>query len=224
MHISEGILPLTLAAGTTAVAVPVVAKGVIEIKKKVDKDPAVKPLVGLVAAAVFVVSALPIPVPISGTVAHPTGIAIAAIILGPWAAATVTGVVLMLQALFMAHGGISSWGANTLNMGVFGALAAYGVYRLARETNLPLWVGLALAGALGDLVTYFGTAGTLALALAFDESVLAVAGTIFVLFLPTQIPLAILEALFTVGLFNFIRERRPDLAVRMGLPAPSTGA
>lgn len=218
MHISEGILPLELAIGTTAAAAPFVAKGIQDIKNKVDKDPSVKPLVGLVSAAVFVVSALPIPVPISGTTAHPTAIAIAAIILGPWAAATVTGVVLALQALFMAHGGVSSWGANTLNMGVFGALAAYGAYLAARQVGLPLWVGLAAAGALGDLVTYFGTAATMAVALAGDQSIALVTAGIFVAFLPTQIPLAFLEALFTVGLFNFIRERRPDLAARMGLP------
>ena len=219
MHISEGILPLEVAVVTTAAAVPFVAKGVAEIKKKVDKDPSVKPLIGLVSAAVFVVSALPIPVPISGTTAHPTAIAIAAIILGPWAAATVTGVVLMLQALFMAHGGLTTWGANTLNMGVFGALAAFVAYHAVRRSGLPLWVGLALAGGLGDLVVYFGTAATMAVALHGERSIVEVTLAIFAAFMPTQLPLAILEALFTVGLFNFILERRPDLAARLGLPA-----
>lgn len=221
MHISEGILPLQVAAATTTVAVPFVAKGIQDLKAKVDKDPSIKPLVGLVSAAVFVVSALPIPVPIAGTTAHPTAIAIAAIILGPWAAALVTGVVLGLQALFMAHGGISSWGANTMNMGVFGAWVAYLTYLAVRRSGLPLWVGLAAAGALGDLVTYFGTAAVMAFALAGDQGVVAATAAIFVAFMPTQLPLAVLEALFTVGLFNFIRERRPDLAARMGLPARS---
>ena len=218
MHISEGILPLTVAGVSTAAALPFVAKGVADIRKRVATEPATKPLVGLVAAAVFVVSALPIPVPLAGTTAHPTGIAIAAVILGPWAAATITGVVLGLQALFMAHGGLSSWGANTFNMGVLGAFSAYAAYRLVRASGLPLWLGLGLAGALGDLVTYLGTAVTMAVALAGEQSLVAVAGLIFVAFLPTQVPLAALEALFTVGLFNFIRERRPDLAAKMGLP------
>lgn len=219
MHISEGILPLQIAAGTTAIAVPFVAKGIRDLKVKVEQDPSVKPLLGLVSAAVFVVSALPIPVPIAGTTAHPTAIAVASIVLGPWAAALVTGVVLALQALFMAHGGISSWGANTMNMGIFGAWVAYTSYVVARKTGMPLWVGLAAAGALGDLVTYFGTSATMAVALAGDQSVVAATLAIFAAFMPTQLPLAVLEALFTVGLFNFIRERRPDLAARMGLPA-----
>ncbi len=218
MHISEGILPLQIVAGTTGATVPFIAKGIRDIKAKVEQDPAVKPLVGLVSAAVFVISALPVPSPLAGVAAHPTAIAIAAIILGPWAAATVTGVVLMLQALLMAHGGISAWGANTLNMGVLGAWAAYAVYWLTRRGGLPLWAGLALAGALGDVVTYLATSATMAVALAGWESVVAVTLSIFALFLPSLVVLVSLEVLFTVGLFNFIRERRPDLAERMGLP------
>jgi len=217
MHISEGILPLGLAAATTVAAVPFVAKGVQEIKKKVDADPSVKPLIGLISAAVFVISSLPLPAP-SGTSAHPTAIAIAAIILGPWAAVAVTGVVLMLQALFMAHGGVSAWGANTLDMGVFGGFMAFGVYQAVRHSGLPLWVALGLAGALGDLVTYFGTSMVMALALAGERSILGVGLTIFAAFLPSLVALVLLEILFTVGLFNFIRERRPDLAARMGMP------
>ncbi len=227
MHISEGILPLHIAVGSTAATVPFIAKGIRDVKAKVDEDPAVKPLVGLVSAAVFVISALPVPSPLAGVAAHPTAIAIAAIILGPWAAATVTGVVLMLQALLMAHGGVSAWGANTLNMGILGAWAAYGVYWLTRRGGLPLWAGLALAGALGDLVTYLATSATMALALAGEQSFVTVTLGIFALFLPSLVVLVGLEVLFTVGLFNFIRERRPDLAERMGLPgagAASAGA
>ncbi|MHB1006281.1 MAG: energy-coupling factor ABC transporter permease [Chloroflexota bacterium] len=217
MHISEGILPLQLAAGTTAVTLPFIAKGVQSIKQRVEKDPSVKPLIGLISAAVFVISALPLPAP-TGTSAHPTAIAIAAIILGPWAAVTVTGVVLLMQALFMAHGGISAWGANTLNMGVFGGFVALGIYHLLRRTGAPLWLALGFAGALGDLVTYFMTSLTMALALAGDRSISQVTLAIFAAFLPSLAALLPLEVLFTVGLFNFVRERRPDLAERMGLP------
>ncbi|MDA8219926.1 MAG: energy-coupling factor ABC transporter permease [Dehalococcoidales bacterium] len=222
MHISEGILPLQLAAGTTAVTIPFVAKGVQSIKQRVDRDPSVKPLIGLVSAAVFVISALPLPAP-TGTSAHPTAIAIAAIILGPWAAAAVTGVVLMMQALFMAHGGISAWGANTMNMGIFGAFLAYGTYHLARRLNAPLWLSLGLAGALGDLITYLMTSATMALALAGDRSILTVTVAIFAAFLPSLAVLLPLEVLFTVGLFSFVRERRPDLAERMGMTGTGVG-
>ncbi|MHB1133171.1 MAG: energy-coupling factor ABC transporter permease [Chloroflexota bacterium] len=216
MHISEGVLPAGVAAVTAIAAAPFVAKGVADIKKKVEEDPKVMPLVGLVSAAVFVVSVMPLPAP-TGTSAHPTAIAIAAIILGPWAAAFVTAIVLGLQALLLAHGGVTTLGANVLNMGVFGAFTAYFVYRLFRDTGLPLWVGLVLAGGLGDLVTYLGTSVTMGVALGGEQWFSFSLG-VFVAFLPVQIVLVPLDALFTLGLFNFIRERRPDLAERLGLP------
>ncbi|MCL4534872.1 MAG: energy-coupling factor ABC transporter permease [Bacteroidetes bacterium] len=217
MHIAEGILPLTWAAANTAVALPFVLKGARDIKARAEAEPGVKPLMGLMGAAVFVVSALPIPVPISGTCSHPTGIGMAAILLKPLPAATITGVVLLFQALLMAHGGLTTWGANVFNMGVIGAFAGYGAFAALRRLGLPLWAGAAAAGALADLATYGGAALTLALALHGEQSVWTVWLAIFAAFMPTQVPLAFLEAAVTAGMVNFVVSRRPDIAARMGL-------
>lgn len=215
MHISEGVLPLVHAAAYTAVVMPVLAKGVLEIKRKVKEEGhPFKALVGLTGAVVFVVSALAIPVPIAGTCAHPTGIALAAIFLGPWIAALVASIALLLQALFMAHGGLTTWGANTLNMGIVAGFASFGCFRMLRAWGRPLW-GAALAGLVGDLVTYFGTAWVMAVALASGSQIPAATGMVFVAFLPTQIPLAILEAIFTAATLDFIRRRRPDIIARL---------
>ena len=215
MHISEGILPLGQAAVYTAVAIPFLAKGVLEVKRKVKEEGNdFKALVGLAGSVVFVVSALAIPVPIAGTCAHPTGIGLAAILLGPWIAALIAGISLLLQALFLAHGGLTTWGANTLNMGIVAGFAAYGCFRLLRACGWPLW-GAALAGLVGDLVCYFGTAWVMAVALASGSQILPATGMIFVAFLPTQIPLAILEAICTAAAVDFIRRRRPDIITRL---------
>ncbi len=219
MHISEGILPLTWAAANTAAALPFVVAGARNIRKKAETEPEVKPLMGLMGAAVFVVSALPIPVPIAGTCSHPTGVGMAAIFLKPLPAAAVTAVVLLFQALLMAHGGLTTWGANVFNMGVLGAFVAYGAFSGLRRLGLPLWVGAAAAGGLGDLVTYAGTALTLALALHGDQAVGTVWLAIFAAFLPTQLPLAVLEAAITAGMVGFVASRRPDIAARVGLGA-----
>lgn len=217
MHISEGVLPLTWAAASTAASLPLILKGTREVKKKIQVEPSVKPLIGLMGAAIFVVSALAIPVPIAGTAAHPTGVGMAAILIGPFPTAVVSAIVLLFQALFLAHGGLTTWGANTLNMGFLGAFSGYGVYLAARSLGWPLWVRGALAGAVGDLATYAGTALTMSLALHGDRSVLDVWTAIFLAFMPTQIPLAALEAFLTAGMLNFVLGRRPDLAVRLGL-------
>lgn len=215
MHISEGILPLVWAAATTAVAVPFVIKGARDIKRQAEKEPAIKPMMGLMGAVVFAVSALPIPVPIAGTSAHPTGVGMAALFIKPFPTAAVTAVVLLFQAVLMAHGGITTWGANTLNMGVIGAFAGYGAFHLALRLRLPLWAGAAAAGAVGDLATYGGTALTMALAIHGEQPVGNVFLAVFGAFLPTQIPLAVLEAVLTAGMLNFMIGRRPDIVARL---------
>jgi cobalt/nickel transport system permease protein len=221
MHISEGLLPAAWAAAHVAASVPFLAKGVADIKRHTTQHPETKPLYGLVGAAVFVISALPIPVPIAGTCAHPTGVGMAAILIRPFPATVLTGIVLAFQALLMGHGGVTTWGANVFNMGVLGAFAGYGAYAGMRRAGLPLWSAAAAAGAVSDIATYAGTALSLALALHGDQPVWVVWAAIATAFVPTQLPLAILEALVTAGMVGFIVERRPDIAARIGLaPRP----
>jgi cobalt/nickel transport system permease protein len=217
MHIAEGILPLTWSIATTAAAVPFIARGAQQMQTEATKDPSKKPLYGLIGAAVFVLSALPIPVPIAGTCSHPTGIGMAAILIKPFPAAAITVVALLIQALFMAHGGLTTLGANTLHMGVAGAFASYFIFVTLRRLHVRLWISAAAAGAVADLATYGATALTLGLALHGDQPWLPVVGTIFAAFMPTQIPLAILEAVITAGMVNFIVSRRPDIAINLGL-------
>lgn len=147
----------------------------------------------------------------------------AAILIKPFPAVAITAVVLMFQALLMAHGGITTWGANTLNMGVVGAFGGYGIFRLLVGVRMPAWIGAAAAGATADLATYAGTALSMALALHGEQSVWTVWLAIFVAFLPTQVPLAILEAIVTVGMLNFVLGRRPDIAARLGLLKQARG-
>ncbi len=217
MHLSEGILPASWAAANYAVAVPVVLAGAARIKKMSAKCPAARPLLGLMGAGVFVISALPIPVPISGTCAHPTGVGLAAIILGPLPTAAITMVVLLIQALFMAHGGISTLGANTLNMGIIGAGTGYAAFVLCKWMKLPLAASAFAAGFLADISTYAATAGSMALALHGDTPINAAWLTIALAFVPTQLPLAVLEGIVTAGVITFIRERRPDILASLGL-------
>jgi cobalt/nickel transport system permease protein len=141
----------------------------------------------------------------------------AAILIGPLPTTVITAIVLLFQALFMAHGGLTTWGANTVNMGILGTFAAFGAFLGARRLGLPIWVGGALAGIIADLVTYAGTALTMSLALHGERGIFDVTAMIFAAFLPTQIPLAILEGALTAIMVNFVVSRRPDIAGRLGL-------
>lgn len=215
MHISEGILPFGWAALWLGAALPFVGYGLYRLKKMSADDLSFKPLVGLMAAVVFIISLMPVPVPTAGTCSHPAGTGISAILVGPSISVVIAGAALLLQALFLAHGGLSTWGANTLSMGVAGSFAAYSAFRALRRMRLNLAGSAFIAGLLADWATYIMTSAELALGIGGDAAFLPVFWKIFIAFIPTQLPLGILEGAMTAGMVVLLHARRPDLLVRM---------
>lgn len=211
MHISEGVLPAPWAVLWFAVAAPFFYRGLRELKDLQARDPRFTPLVGLIGAAVFVISCMPIPVPTAGTCSHPCGTGLAAIVLGPALTVVITAAALLLQALFLAHGGLTTLGANIVSMGVVGAFCGYGIFRLSRRLGLSWAVSAFLAGLISDWATYTATSFELASALHGTASMGRLFSAILVAFIPTQLPLGILEGFLTAGAYGFIRSRRPEL-------------
>src|SRR5688572_21083579 len=108
-------------------------------------------------------------------------------------------IVLVFQALLLAHGGITTLGANAFSMAVVGPWVAFGVYALCRRLGGGLSVGVFLAAALADLSTYCTTA--VQLAIAHPDPTSGVPGALaefIAIFAGTQIPLAVSEGLLTV--------------------------
>jgi cobalt/nickel transport system permease protein len=217
MHISEGILPFNWAALWFAVALPFVAYGIKRLKELSKEDMSFKPLVGLMAAIVFVVSLMPIPIPTAGTCSHPGGTAIPAILVGPWISILVTGVALLIQALFFAHGGLSTWGADVLSMGVMGAFAGLGVFRLLRKFKAGLGLSAFFAGMISDWAIYLTTSVELASGIKGDEPFWPLFSKIVIAFVPTQLPLGIVEGAMTAGMVTLLYRRRADLLVKLGV-------
>jgi cobalt/nickel transport system permease protein len=215
MHIADGIIPFSWAAVWYAIALPFIALGLRRMQALAADDFAMKPLVGLIAAIVFIVSCMPVPVPFVGTCSHPSGTGIAAILLGPLVAVPVAVAALLLQALFLAHGGLSTLGANVLAMGIVGSFAAYAVFRGARHLGVGLGVAGFCAGLAADWATYLTTSAELALGLQGTESFFSLFSTIALAFLPTQLPLGILEGAMTAGVVVMLSRKRPDLLVKM---------
>lgn len=217
MHLAEGILPLKWAAVWYAVAVPFVAKGINDVKKKAAKIPGFKPLLGLMAAAVFIISCMPVPVPTAGTCSHPCGTGISAILLGPVMSILITSVALFIQALFLAHGGITTWGADVVSMGIAGSFAAFFTFKILRRFKVSLFMSGFAAGLLADWATYTMTSFELASALHGTKGLLQLFITILVAFIPTQLPLGILEGFLTGGMIAFVAKRRPDILNALSL-------
>ncbi len=215
MHISEGILPFPWAAFWYLALAPFVALGVRHLNAISREDLSLKPLVGLLAAVVFIISCMPIPVPTAGTCSHPCGTGVAAILVGPLVSVLIAAVSLLIQGLFLAHGGLSTLGANTFSMGVVGSFAGWLAFRGSRRLGGSLAVSGFMAGLLADWATYAATAGILSLGIRGEASFTPLFVKVVLAFLPTQLPLGILEGVITAGMVTLLYRKRPDLLVKM---------
>ncbi|NTV63038.1 MAG: energy-coupling factor ABC transporter permease [Oscillochloris sp.] len=204
MHIMEGFLPPVWCLVWFAVAVPFWVIGLRRINHLVAEKPEARLLLGLAGAYAFVLSALKIP-SVTGSSSHPTGTGLGAVLFGPAVMSVLGTVVLLFQALLLAHGGLTTLGANAVSMAIVGPLVAWAIWRALKD-HAPSWLTIFLAAALADLATYVVT--SVQLALAFPDPVggfvasFAKFGTIFAI---TQIPLAISEGILTVLIFNALQ-------------------
>lgn len=217
MHISEGILPLSWSLFWFAVTAPFLAFGLKELARRSKLDLSTKPLAGMVAAMVFVISCMPIPIPTAGTCSHPCGTGLAAVLLGPTVGVLVAAVALMIQALFLSHGGISTWGANLFAMGVIGSFAGYMAFRTLRFCGAGLVVSAFAAGLIADWATYTATAIILAAGISGESPFWPLLVKIVIAFVPTQLPLGVIEGAISAGVVSMLSRKRPDLLARTAL-------
>ncbi len=209
MHIMEGFLPVGWAVFWWVVALPFFSWGLRSLVKITRENPELKLLLALAGAFSFVLSALKIP-SVTGSCSHPTGTGLGAVLFGPLPMTVLGSLVLVFQAVLLAHGGLTTLGANAFSMAIAGPWVAYAVYQLfARVGKQKL--GVFLAAALGDLVTYVVTSLQLALAFpAASGGFLAAFAKFAGIFALTQIPLAISEGLLTVLVWNWLQSYAAD--------------
>jgi cobalt/nickel transport system permease protein len=204
MHVAEGFLPMSWAGFWWIICLPFLFLGLKSLKKTVQDNPKLKIFLALAGAFIFVLSALKIP-SVTGSCSHPTGTGLCAILFGP-AITTVMGfIVLIFQSLLLAHGGLTTLGANTTSMAIVGPFVSYGLYWLILKANGSRWLAVFTAACLGDLATYVTTG--LQLALAFPDptgGIMVSAAKFMSIFAVTQIPLAISEGILTVIIFNLL--------------------
>lgn len=204
MHIMEGFLPPVWCISWGLMVIPSVVLGFFSISKRVKENPRLKLLLAMVGAFAFVLSALKIP-SVTGSCSHPTGVGLGAILFGPSTMSVLGLIVLLFQALLLAHGGLTTLGANTFSMAVVGPIVSYLVYKGILKFRGPQWLAVFMAAFLGDLLTYVTT--SIQLSLAFPSPVGGVMASLVKfmgIFAMTQIPLAISEGILTVVIFNAI--------------------
>ncbi|MEA1907216.1 MAG: energy-coupling factor ABC transporter permease [Euryarchaeota archaeon] len=222
MHVMEGFLPGPWWQIWFALSIPVIAYGIYKLNKLVGERRDILPLLAVAGAFIFVLSALKLP-SVTGSCSHPTGTGLAAILFGPAITAVLGTIVLLYQALFLAHGGLTTLGANVFSMGIVGPVVAYVIYKAGMKMNLNFYVVVFLAATFGDWATYVVT--SIELALAFPAAVggsLTSFKAFATIFAVTQVPLAIIEGTVTALIFKYIIQVKEDVLV--GLNVVTTDA
>ena len=214
MHIMEGFLPPMWCAVWYIIAIPVVAYGLYKIKKVVDETPESKALLAVSGAFMFVISSLKLP-SVTGSCSHPTGNGLGAALFGPAATAVLATIVLIFQAILLAHGGITTLGANIVSMGIVGPLVGWLVYLGLKKAGCPSKINIFFIAFIADFATYLVTA--IQLGLAFPEpNTMEAITKFFLIFASTQLPLAIAEGLLTVIIWNGLMSYKPKLLNKLG--------
>lgn len=204
MHIMEGFLPPAWCIAWGAICIPFIFRGLFSINEKIKKNPRLKMLIAMAGAFAFVLSALKIP-SVTGSCSHPTGVGLGAILFGPTVMSVLGFIVLIFQALLLAHGGITTLGANTFSMAIIGPLVSYSLYKVLKKMKVSQSKSVFASAMIGDLMTYITT--SIQLSLAFPDQTGGVAASFIKfggIFTFTQIPLAISEGILTVIIMNLL--------------------
>lgn len=215
MHIMEGFLPVKWCIAWGTISIPFIVVGYFSIKEKIRVNPKIKMLIAMVGAFAFVLSALKLP-SVQGSSSHPTGVGLGAILFGPGVMSVLGLIVLIFQALLLAHGGLTTLGANTFSMAIVGPIVSYFVFKLFKKWKVSRSISVFTAAMLGDLTTYI--TASLQLSLAFPDQTGGISASMvkfMSIFSVTQIPIAISEGILTVIIFNLLYTYNKDELIEL---------
>lgn len=197
MHIMEGALPAGYCIAWGLICLPFLLAGFFSIRRVLQENRRALTLLAMSGAFVFVISSLKIP-SVSGSCSHMTGTGLGAILFGPAAMSVLGLIVLLFQAVLLAHGGLTTLGANTFSMAVAGPFVSYFLFSVLKRLPINKKISIFLAAFLGDLITYCVTAFQLAIAHNSATSFSAALRENMIIFAGTQLPLAVVEGILTV--------------------------
>ena len=207
MHIMEGFLDPIWCAIWFVIAIPFVVLGAKKIIELVREHPEQKMTVALAGAFIFLLSSLKLP-SVTGSSSHPTGTGFSAALYGVSVTAFLATIVLIFQALLLAHGGITTLGANICSMGIIGPMVGVLVWKLLIKAGVNFPISLGITALVADLFTYVVTA--LQMTLNHGQSMDA-----FVNFLSnyaaTQLPLAFVEAILFFMFGVYLVRNKPEI-------------
>ncbi len=217
MHIPDNYLSPATCAVMGAAMVPVWAVAVKKVKEEVPKEKI--PLLGIGAAFSFLMMMFNVPLP-GGTTGHAVGGTLIAILLGPYAACISVSVALLIQALLFGDGGILAFGANAFNMAFILPFLGYFIYKFIKDrvkSEKGEYVGIVLGSYFGiNIAALFAAIEFGLQPLLFKNaagqplySPYSLAVSIPAMTIPHLLVAGVIEALFTVVIFAFIKRVSP---------------
>lgn len=210
MHIADGYLPPEHAALWYLASTPFVVLGSRRLGQTLLRDSSARLKLGAGGGFAFVLSSLKLP-SVAGSSSHPTGMGLTAVLQGPVIGALIALPVLFFQALLLAHGGLTTLGANFFSMGVVGAWVAWLTYHSLSRIRVSPVIAIGIAAVFADLATYFFCSFQLALAHPDMKGGVSVSFLKFLgVFSVTQIPISVVEGILTASAFKMLLRLSPD--------------
>jgi cobalt/nickel transport system permease protein len=210
MHIMEGYLPWEWCLVWFIIAIPFLFFGAKKIIKIVREHPEQKMTIALSGAFIFLLSSLKLP-SVTGSSSHPTGTGLSTVLYGIACTSFLSIIVLIFQALLLAHGGLTTLGANVVSMGIFGPACGFAVwYVLRKKAHVSIPVAMFCTAAIADFMTYVAT--SFELTLAYHDVGFVTAFTEFLTtFAITQIPLSIVEGIIFAMFAMYLMNNKPEI-------------
>ena len=208
MHVPDGFLDAQTSVATGVVAAAAVAVALRKARDELDDRTA--PMAGLVAAFVFAGQMMNFPAG-AGTSGHLLGGALAAVLVGPWTATLCISVVLLVQGLFMADGGITALGTNVTLLGLVGVWVGWLVFRAARAVLPKTLTSVPVAAAVGAAVSVPVAAVVFTALFAVGGTAPVDTGAVFVAMVGWHTVIGLGEAAITGLVVTAVIGSRPDL-------------
>lgn len=208
MHMSDGLVTPPTALAFAIVAA--IGLAVAATRARRDLDDRTAPMAGLVTAFVFAVQMINFPV-LPGASGHLLGGALVAILVGPWVGSLCLAIVLVVQALLFADGGLTALGTNIVNMAFVGVFVGYGVAVALRRFAVRSRSGLLATAFTAALLNTVVASLSFVLQYAIGGAGGASLGTVFVLMLGFHVLIGIGEGVITAATVGAVAAVRPDL-------------
>ena len=208
MHIPDGFINAPTAVGAGVAAAGGIGVSLRKTAQTLTERQA--PLAGLVAAYIFAVQMLNFPVA-AGTSGHLLGGLLAAVLVGPWAGAVCVAVVLVVQALFFADGGLTALGLNIVNMSLVTAWGGYAVFVLLRRAMPATKTSVTVAAGIAAGISVVLASLAFVVEYAIGGSGGASVGTVFAAMVGVHTLIGIGEGIITALTVGVVLGVRPDL-------------